>query len=265
MAYTHKQIQDGIYHIGDGRGNFCTLLVGKTWAILYDTMMGLEDLKSYVAGLTEFEPMVLNSHCHFDHVGGKYQFDRVYMGEGDFPLLDVGLSHIPVLEETQGVPLAHLRDSFANKDRVNAIAPGTVIDLGGQTAEVLALPGHTPGSLGLLCRERRLLLAGDAVSPQACLFFPESSLEDYARTLDSLQDKPFDVFLLSHFDFLFPKSILHKFADCVDLVGKKRSREYVFPSIPSLRGRLYVLELMDKDTRELIGIFTKESEQAYEK
>ena len=265
MAYAHKQILDGVYHIGDGRGNFCTLLVGKTGAILYDTMMGLEDLKGYVAGLTAFEPMVINSHCHFDHVGGNYQFDRVYMGEEDFPLLDVGLSHIPILEETQGVPLAHLRSSFADKERVAAIAPGTVIDLGGLTAEVLALPGHTPGSLGLLCRERRLLLAGDAVSPQACLFFPESSMEDYARTLDSLRDKPFDTLLLSHFDFLFPKSILSKFAACIDLVGRKRSREYIFPPIPSLRGRLYVLELMDEDTRELIGIFTGESEPAYER
>ena len=83
--------------------------------------------------------------------------------------------------------------------------------------------------------------------------------------MDNLRDMPFDVFLLSHFDFLFQKSILHKFAACIDLVDKKRSREYVFPSIPSLRGRLYVLELMDEDTRELIGIFTKESEQAYER
>lgn len=265
MAYTHKQIQDGIYHISDGRGNFCTLLVGKTGAVLYDTMMGLEDLRGYVAGLTGFDPMVINSHCHFDHVGGNYQFDKVYMGERDFPLLDVGLSHIPVLEETQGVSLAHLRDSFADKERISAIAPGTVIDLGGLTAEVLALPGHTPGSLGLLCRERRLLLAGDAISPQACLFFPESSLRDYAHTLDSLRDKPFNVFLLSHFDFLFPRSILSKLAACIELVGKKRSREYVFPSIPSLRGRLYVLELMDEETRELIGIFTKETEQAYER
>lgn len=261
----YRQILSGVYHIGDGRGNFCTLLVGETGAILYDTMMGLEDLKSYAAGLTAFEPMVINSHCHFDHVGGNYQFDRVYMSERDFPLLDVGLSHISVLEETQGVPLAHLRDSFANKERVNAIAPDTVIDLGGLTAEVLALPGHTPGCLGLLCREHRLLLAGDAISPQECLFFPESSLEDYAGTLDSLQDKPFDEFLLSHFDILFQKPMIRKFAACIDLVGKKRSREYVFPSIPSLRGRLYVLELMDEETKELIGIFTKDSEQAYER
>lgn len=261
MAYTHKQILNGVYHIGDGRGNFCTLLVGATGAILYDTMMGMEDLKGYVAGLTGFDPMVINSHCHFDHVGGNYQFDRVYMGRGDFPLLDVGLSHIPVLEETLGVSLVYLRDSFANKERVFAMAPGTVIDLGGMTVEVLALPGHTPGSLGLLCREHRLLLAGDAISPQICLFFPESSLEDYAHTLDSLRGKPFDTFLLSHFDFLFPRSILSKFAACIDLVGKKRGREYVFPPIPSLRGRLYVMELMDEDTKELIGIFTKELKQ----
>ena len=151
MAYTHRQIQDGIYHIGDGRGYFCTLLVGDTGAILYDTMMGMEDLKDYVAGLTDFEPMVINIHCHFDHVGGNYQFDKVYMGEGDFPLLDVGLSHIPVLEETQGVSLAHLQSSFADKERISAIAPSTVIDLGRLTVEVLGPAGpHTkvPGPAG---------------------------------------------------------------------------------------------------------------------
>lgn len=261
MACFHRQVMDGICHIGDGRGNFCTLLVGETGAVLYDTMMGLEDLRGYVAGLTEFEPIVVNSHCHFDHVGGNYQFDRVYMGEADFPLLDVGLGHIPILEQTTGLSLPHLQDSFAGKERVFAMVPGTVLDLGGLTLEVLALPGHTPGSLGLLCRERRLLLAGDAISPQACLFFPESSLADYAGTLDNLKSAPFDTFLLAHFDILFPKAMLDRFSACLDLVGRAKSREYVFPSIPSLRGRMYVLDLMDAHTGELIGIFTKDSEQ----
>lgn len=262
MACFHRQVVDGVCHIGDGRGNFCTLLVGETGAVLYDTMMGLEDLRGYVAGLTEFEPIVVNSHCHFDHVGGNFQFDRVYMGEADFPLLDVGLGHIPILEQTTGLSLPHLQDSFAGKERVSAMVPGTVLDLGGLTLEVLALPGHTPGSLGLLCRERRLLLAGDAVSPQACLFFPESSLADYASMLDNLKSAPFDTFLLAHFDILFPKAMLDRFSACIDLVGRAKSREYVFPSIPSLRGRMYVLDLMDARTGELIGIFTKDSEQA---
>lgn len=262
MACFHTEIAPGVYHIGDGRGNFCTLLAGKSGAVLYDTMMGLDDLRSYAAGLTPFAPTVINSHCHFDHVGGNFQFGRVYMSKADFPLLDVGLGHIPVLEQTMGLSLAHLQDSFGNRTRVCAIAPGTVLALGGLTAEVLALPGHTPGSIGLLCRERRLLLAGDAVSPQACLFFPESSLADYARTLERLEDAPFDHMLLSHFGRPFPRAMLDKFRACVGLVGKARSREYVFPAIPSLRGRMYVLDLMDQETRELIGIFTRESDGA---
>ena len=255
--YTAKQIMEGVFHIGDDRGNFCTVLVGKKEAILYDTMMGTDDLKGFVAGLTSFEPTVINSHCHFDHVGGNYQFEKVYMSKEDFPLLDVGRSHIPVLEETLGLSLSYMEDSF-RENRVQALSPGTVMDLGGMTVEVLALPGHTRGCLGLLCREHRLLLAGDAISPQICLFFPESSLADYAHTVDTLRDQPFDVFLLSHFDFLFEKSILEKFAACIDLVGKAKPRKYVFPSIPSLRGRLYVLDLMDAQTGELVGIFTKE-------
>lgn len=260
MACSHTEIAPGVYHIGDGRGNFCTLLAGETGAVLYDTMMGLDDLRGYVEGLTPFAPMVVNSHCHFDHVGGNFQFETVYMARADFPLLDAGLGHIPILEQTTGLPLAHLRDSFGRRGRVRPIDPGTVLELGGLSVDVLALPGHTPGSIGLLCRERRLLLAGDAISPQACLFFPESSLAHYARTLDGLKDAPFDTFLLAHFDRLFPKAMVDKFSACIDLVGRTRSREYVFPSIPSLRGRLYVLELMDRETGELIGIFTKDPE-----
>ena len=257
--YTHQEIVKGVFHIGDGRGNFCTLLSGKTGAILYDTMVGLDDLRGYAAQLTPFGPMVINSHCHFDHVGGNHQFECVYAGEADFPLLDVNLDYIPVLEETQGISLNHLHSSFEKK-RYRSLAPGTVIDLGELTVEVLALPGHTPGCLGLRCQESRLLLAGDALSPQACLFFPESSWEDYTHTLDRLRDIPFDTFLLSHFDFLFSKKILEKFSACIGLVGKVRNREYIFPSVPSLRGRLYVLELMEPETHELIGIFTKEME-----
>ena len=257
---SHREVMEGVFHIGDGRGNFCTLLAGATGAILYDTMMGIGDLRSYVAGLTDHAPMVINSHCHFAHAGGNCQFDRVYLSEADFPLMDVGLSELPILEETQGMDFSYMVPNFADKSRVRPIAPGTVIDLGGLTAEVIALPGHTPGSLGLLVRERGLLLAGDAVSPQACLFFPESSLEDYKKTLERLKDVPFDHFLLAHFDYLFPKSKLDRFAQCLDLIGKKRSQEYVFYPIPTLKGRLFVLDLADPDAGELVGIFVKESD-----
>ena len=62
MSLTHTEVRPGLFHIGDGRENFCTLIVGDTGAILFDTMLGFDDLKGYVAGLTDFEPMVMNIH-----------------------------------------------------------------------------------------------------------------------------------------------------------------------------------------------------------
>ena len=47
--------------------------------------------------------------------------------------------------------------------------PGTVFDLGGRRIEVLATPGHTPGSVCFLERERRALYTGDTVCARGIL------------------------------------------------------------------------------------------------
>jgi len=261
MSLNHKEIMDGVYHIGDDRGNFCTLIVGESGAVLYDTMMGFDDLKGYVAGLTCHEPMVINSHCHFDHMGGNGQFDRVYLSEADFPLMELGAARIPILTVTLNADLSHALCAFTDWDRVSAIEPGTVIDLGGKTVEVIAMPGHTPGHIGLLCREDRLLLAGDGLSPQYCIFFQESlPLSESVKTMKSLWDMPFDHFLSSHFDFLFPKSIMTKFEACFDLPGKKRGMQYDYQTLPDEHGRFFVLEVNNPEIGQLIGIAVKESD-----
>lgn len=261
MSLFHKEIRGGLYHIGDGRGNFCTLIVGETGAVLYDTMMGFDDLKGYVAGLTQFEPMVINSHCHFDHIGGNYQFDHVYMSEADFPLMELGYSRIPTLTGTLNADLSAMECCYTDRDRISPIEPETVIDLGGRTVEVISLPGHTPGCIGLLCVEERLLLAGDALSPQYCIFFQESlPLEVSKQTIHGLWDLPFDHFLSSHFDLVFDKEIIHKFEACFDLVGKKRGMNYVYQILPEEHGRFFVLSIQDPEIGELIGIAVKESD-----
>lgn len=261
MSLFHKEVRDGIYHIGDGRGNFCTLIVGETGAILFDTMLGFDDLKGYVAGLTDFEPMVINSHCHFDHMGGNWQFDRVYMNESDFPLMELGYSRIPTLTKTLEADLSRMECCYTDWDKVSNIEPETVIDLGGRTVKVIALPGHTPGCIGLLCQEKRLLLAGDALSPQYCIFFQESLPLDVSRqTIHSLWELPFDHFLSSHFDIVFHKDIIHKFEACFDLIGTKRGMDYVYQILPEERGRFFVLNIKDPEINTLIGVAVKNSE-----
>jgi len=233
--------------------------VGESGAILFDTMLGFDDLKGYVAELTAFEPVVINSHCHFDHAGGNHQFDRVYMSEAEFPLLDMAYSRIPTLTQTLGADLSAMECCYTDRDRISVIQPNSVIDLGGRTVKVISLPGHTPGSIGLLCMEDGVLLAGDTLSPQCCIFFQESlPMADCRETIHKLWGVPFEYFLSSHFDTLFEKKIMEKFEACFDLVGKKRGMNYGYPILPEEHGKFFVLTPMDPDIGQLIGLAVKD-------
>ena len=53
------------------------LLEGEQSALLLDTGLGQIDLRKLVAGLTQLPVQVLNTHAHFDHIGGNGLFDRV--------------------------------------------------------------------------------------------------------------------------------------------------------------------------------------------
>ena len=261
MSLFHQEVKKGIFHIGDGRGNFCTLIVGEVGAILFDTMLGFDDLKGYVSELTPFEPMVINSHCHFDHAGGNHQFSRVYMAEGELGLLELAHSRIPTLTRTLGADLSAMECCYTDRDRISVIEPDTVIDLGGKTVKVIAQPGHTAGSIGLLCMEDRLLLAGDTLSPQCCIFFRESlPLEVCRQTIHSLLDQPFDHFLSSHFDILFEKKTVEKFEACFDLNGKKRGMDYVYQILPEERGHFFVLSARDPELNTMVGLAVKNSD-----
>ena len=53
------------------------LIVGGTRALLFDTGMGIGDLKALTAQLTRLPIVVLNSHTHNDHVGNNWQFATI--------------------------------------------------------------------------------------------------------------------------------------------------------------------------------------------
>lgn len=262
MEFSCKGIMPGVRQIGEGGGNFCTLLTGSQGAILFDTMTGLGDLKGFVKELCPVDPMVIVSHGHFDHVGGCRQFSGVYINQADLPLLEVGRKQIPVLEQTLNRDLSGMEQSF-QPERYQPIRPGQVLELGGMTVEVVELSGHTPGSIGLLCRELRLLLAGDALSPQACILFPESlPLSHYAQMLKRAEELPFDQFLSAHFDVLFPKHMIQNFSRCVSMVGKRRGLEYAFGPLPYIKGQAYVGEARNREIGQPICLITKPDTEA---
>jgi hypothetical protein len=60
------------------------LIVGNARALLFDTGMGIGNLKALTLKLSKLPIVVLNSHTHDDHVGNNWQFNTVYGMDSDF-------------------------------------------------------------------------------------------------------------------------------------------------------------------------------------
>jgi mRNA-degrading endonuclease RelE of RelBE toxin-antitoxin system len=68
-----------IYEPGQFQEVISFLILGDKKALLWDTGMGIGDIKSCVGELTNLPVFVVNSHSHMDHIGGNWQFDEIYI------------------------------------------------------------------------------------------------------------------------------------------------------------------------------------------
>ena len=55
------------------------LVLGSEKNLLIDTGMGMFDMKNEVEHLSDKPLLVVNTHTHFDHIGGNYQFEGVHV------------------------------------------------------------------------------------------------------------------------------------------------------------------------------------------
>jgi glyoxylase-like metal-dependent hydrolase (beta-lactamase superfamily II) len=171
------------------------LIVGQKRALLFDTGMGISDIKKVTAELTKLPIIVLNSHTHDDHVGGNWQFDTVYGMDTDFTRTNAkGSREDAQAEITPDQICGSLPQGFDPKAYVTRpwkitayMHDGERFDLGGQTIEVIATPGHTPDAISLIDRANGLLFTGDTYYPAPIwLFRPETDLDAYAASIRRL-------------------------------------------------------------------------------
>lgn len=171
------------------------LIAGDRRALLFDTGMGIGDLRKVTAQLTPLPVVVLNSHTHNDHVGGNWQFDTVLGMDTAFTRTSArGSREAAQAEIAPGEICGDLPPGFdrqAYETKPWKIAEfhhgGDRIDLGGRTIEILATPGHTPDAICLFDRERGLLFTGDTYYPGPIwLFRPETDLPAYDASIRRL-------------------------------------------------------------------------------
>jgi glyoxylase-like metal-dependent hydrolase (beta-lactamase superfamily II) len=147
------------------------LIIGNDRALLFDTGLGIGDIKAVVAALTSKPLLVLNSHSHYDHVGGNYQFTRLLGRDTPFGRKRArGTAHQDVAEFVspawiwKPLPPGFKPETYHIKPYTVTqwVEEGQFIDLGGTSLEIIDTPGHAPDCISLIDHNKRLLFTGDA-------------------------------------------------------------------------------------------------------
>ncbi len=188
---------------------------GRDRDLVIDTGMGIGRLIDELSDLLDKPVTAVATHSHGDHIGSHHEFDDVavhpleaadlaapYLQSLD-PQVAYGDQGIALFEAAgyalsspyfvsalpEGMALEGFGQRGATATRL--IEDGDMIDLGDRHFEVLHLPGHSPGSIGLWESATGTLFSGDAIYDGPLLDQgSDSDIGDYCRTMERLLTLP---------------------------------------------------------------------------
>lgn len=189
MSYEIIKINETTYRIEDNNVRFF-LLIGTKRALLIDSGLTVTNAREIAEGLTDLPVSLLNTHSDPDHIASNHQFESFYMHEAE------SFFYFNIMHKTgELIPL---------KD-------GEIIDLGDRPLEIVTLPGHTPGSVGVLDINQRVLISGDPIQDGMIFMFgPGRDMTVYRNSLRKLDGYRtfFDTIYPSHGTFPVGKELI---------------------------------------------------------
>ncbi len=187
---------------------------GRDKDLLVDTGLGMQPLRPAIAHLVDKPLAAVATHIHYDHVGAMHEFEErlIHGAEAaaladyrDFASLrvsDFGDSLREYFEAREdlgdllidALPSGEFDlDNFGIRSAMPTaeLAEGGILDLGDRSFEVLHLPGHSPGSIGLWEAASGVLFSGDAIYDGPLLDDIEGAdIPDYVATMKRLRELP---------------------------------------------------------------------------
>lgn len=163
---TVKQIDNSTWIFDEDSVRFF-LLCGTEKALLIDSGMQTKNAKELARALTDLPISLLNTHADPDHIGSNHEFDSFYMHP------------------------AECSNYYRSQGRGGDFTPvwdWDILELGERTLRIIAMPGHTPGSIAVLDEKYGRLFSGDPIQDgRIFMFGPQREMHAYVKSLERLQ------------------------------------------------------------------------------
>lgn len=135
--------------------------------------------------------IVFNTHCHYDHIGGNFDFKKAGCKIAAYK------DEVDEIEKLGGLSLYSMaRDEGFEFKPVKVdrhLYDGEIVEVGDSRFEIIHTPGHTPGGICLLFNENGVknLFSGDTASAQGKLGWingPGCNIQEWKKSIKKLVD-----------------------------------------------------------------------------
>ncbi len=198
--FSHEQVSDSLILFTEGYSMVhrfsIGVVIGADSILVIDAGLGMSgDFREQIEKVVGTEKPIacVCTHNNIDHIASAKQFDRAYMCDVDIPDVSRGLDYERRQSDLAAFSVNNhevieygRRHAIHNEDSVFLpIQPGHVFDLGGGVKiEVIAVPGHTPGSIAFFNRKEKYCLTGDAINADTHISrLSREEYKDFAETV----------------------------------------------------------------------------------